>query len=707
MQQLVQNLKNGDMAVLEVPFPALNPGHILVRNHYSVISAGTEGKTVKDARLGYIGKARTRKRELAQVIDSVKVNGLTTTYQRVMHRLEAPSALGYSCAGEVIALGAGVTGLSIGDRVACAGSTAVHAEVITAPVNLCVPVPYDVDLKHAAFTTLGAIAMQGVRRAELGLASNCVVIGLGLVGLLTLQLLEAAGVQVVGIDIDTDRIVLARRLGYGKIVHREDPLLNEIIQDISRGEGTDAVIITAGTSSHDPINLAGQLCRKKGRVVIVGSVPTGFSRGTYYKKELDLVMSCSYGPGRYDKMYEQKGLDYPISHVRWTENRNMLAFVDLLSRKKLDIESLITHTFPLESSQEAYQMILERTKSFTGIVLEYDTSRRLSRRVALKYQYRSEDEVNIGLIGAGSFAQNVLLPALKGRGTLIGVASGRPNNARYAAEKFGFDYCTGELEEVLEDDRINTIFIATRHDLHAPLILQAMEKGKHVFVEKPLCLCQEDLDFIRNAYESHQVQLMVGFNRRFAPHIEKLKKSLQPEIPVAINYRINAGTLPSDHWVHDAEQGGGRIIGEVCHFIDLACFLAGTKPSSIAAHALSDVSGLNDTVTINLAFENGSTASIAYFSNGNKKLEKERLEIFSGGQVAIVEDFKSMSVYGNRYEKTRLRRQDKGHDRQIDRFLHALRSGVAAPISMDEIYHSMQTTFNIEESIINHKMITL
>ena len=695
------------MAVLEVPFPALNPGHILVRNHYSVISAGTEGKTVKDARLGYIGKARTRKRELAQVIDSVKVNGLSTTYQRVMHRLEAPSALGYSCAGEVIAIGPGVKGFTIGDRVACAGSTAVHAEVITSPVNLCVRVPHEVDLKHAAFTTLGAIAMQGVRRADLGLGSNCVVIGLGLVGLLTLQLLEAAGVQAIGVDIDTDRIVLARRLGYGKIVHREDPLLNEIIQDISRGEGTDSVIITAGTSSHDPIDLAGQLCRKKGRVVIVGSVPTGFNRGPYYKKELDLMMSCSYGPGRYDKEYEQKGLDYPISHVRWTENRNMLAFVDLLSRKKLDIESLITHTFPLESSQEAYQMILEQSKSFTGIVLEYDTTRKVSKRVALKYQYRSEDEVNIGLIGAGSFAQNVLLPALKGRATLIGVASGRPNNARYAAEKFGFDYCTGEFEEVLEDDRINTIFITTRHDLHAPLVLQAMEKGKHVFVEKPLCLSQQDLDFIRNAYKSHGVQLMVGFNRRFAPQIQKLKTAFQPGIPVAINYRINAGTLPPDHWVHDAEQGGGRIIGEVCHFIDLACYFAEAAPSSLAAHALSDVSGLNDTLTINLAFSNGSTASISYFSNGNKKLEKERLEIFSGGQVAILEDFKTLALYGNRYEKTRLRRQDKGHEEQVSRFLKALRSGDPVPISMEEIYLSMQTTFKIEDSIINHQMIAL
>lgn len=695
------------MAVLEVPFPALNPGHILVRNHYSVISAGTEGKTVKDARLGYVGKARTRKRELAQVIDSVKTNGLTTTYQRVMHRLEAPSALGYSCAGEVIAVGPRTRGFSIGDRVACAGSSAVHAEVITAPTNLCVHVPYDVELKHAAFTTLGAIAMQGVRRANLELGSNCVVIGLGLVGLLTLQLLEAAGVQVLGIDIDTDRIVLARRLGYGKIIHREDPLLEDIIQDISRGEGTDSVIITAGTSSHDPINLAGKISRKKGRVVIVGSVPTGFDRGTYYKKELDLLMSCSYGPGRYDKAYEQKGMDYPISHVRWTENRNMQAFVDLLSQKKLNIESLISHTFPLESSQEAYRMILERTKSFTGIVLEYDTSRRLSRKVALKYQYRSDDRVNIGLIGAGSFAQNVLLPALKGKGTLIGVASGRPNNARYAAEKFGFDYCTGDYEEVLEDDRINTVFIATRHDLHAPLIMQAMEKGKHVFVEKPLCLSLNELELIQGAYSNQSVQLMVGFNRRFAPQVQKLKKTFDTQIPLAINYRINAGILPTDHWVHDEDEGGGRIVGEVCHFIDLVCYLIESPPVSLAAHAMADMAGLNDTVTINMSFANGSTASIAYFSNGNKKLGKERLEVFSGGNVAIIDDFKTMSMYGKRYEKTKLRRQDKGHAEQVDLFLKSIRSGSKAPITMEEISHSMQTTFKIEESIINHQMISL
>ena len=695
------------MQLLEVPFPALNPGHILVRNHYSVISAGTEGKTVRDARSSYIGKARSRKKEVAQVLDSIRSNGLATTYQRVMHRLEAPSALGYSCAGEVVAVAPGVSKFKVGDYVACAGGSAVHAEVITVPVNLSVAVPREVDLKHAAFTTLGAIAMQGVRRADPGLGANCVVIGLGLVGLLTVQLLEASGVHAIGVDIDTERLVLARRIGIGRILHRDDPALLEIVNGISHGEGTDAVIITAGTSSTDPIELAGQLSRKNGKVVIVGSVPTGFNRATYYKKELELLMSCSYGPGRYDRRYEEKGLDYPIGQVRWSENRNMLAFVDLLAHKKLEIESLISHTFSLDASRQAYQMILDKTEPFTGIVLKYDTARRLSKRVALKYQYKADERVNIGLIGAGAFAQNVLLPVVKGKGSLIGVASGRPNNARYAAEKFGFDYCTGDAKEILADDRINVVFITTRHDMHAELVLQALDHGKHVFVEKPLCLTNQELEFIKKAYQNHSTQLMVGFNRRFSPHIQRLKKTLHPEVPVAINYRINAGTLPPDHWVHDPEEGGGRIVGEVCHFVDLVQFLAGSRPDSLAAHAMNDIEGLRDTLTLNMGFANGSTASIAYFSNGNKKLAKERLEIFSAGQVSVIDDFKSMSIYGQRYDKMRLRKQDKGHTEQIERFLSAIRTGIPAPIPIEDVYLSMLTTFKVEESISRQQMVSL
>ena len=705
MQQLVQSLKNGDMTLMEMPFPALNPGYILVRNHFSVISAGTEGKTVNDARLGYIGKARARKKEVAQVFESVKVHGMSTTYERVMSRLEAPTPLGYSCAGEVLDVGPGVQGFKVGDFVACAGGTAVHAEVITAPANLCVKVPSEVDLKSAAFTTLGSIAVQGVRRAELGLGSNCVVIGLGLVGLMTLQLLEASGVQTVGIDIDTERLVLARRVGFGQIIHREDPQLPHIVKSVSRGEGCDAVIIAAGTSSLDPVELAGQLCRKKGRVVIVGNVPTGFSRAAYYRKEIDLLMSCSYGPGRYDKQYEEKGLDYPIGHVRWTENRNMQAFVDLLRRKKLDIEGLISHTFPLKSAKKAYQMIVDKSEPFTGIVLEYNTSKTLTRRVALKYQYRSDDEINVGLIGAGSFAHNVLLPALAGKGTMIGIASASPHNARYAAEKFEFDYCTGEAEEVLNDNRINTVFITTRHNLHAPLVLRALRSKKHVFVEKPLCLTIEDLQEIQKMYMNQPMQLMVGFNRRFSPHIQRLKKAFLPNVPMAINYRINAGALPADHWVHDLELGGGRIVGEVCHFVDLVRYLTGSHITSLAAHALQHYDQRNDTVSINMGFANGSTATISYFSNGNKRLKKERLEVFAGGDVAIIDDFKMMTHYGKQYQKYRLRKQDKGHVEQLDQFLRSIRTGLEAPISFDEISRSMQATFKIEQSIKQQQLV--
>ncbi len=709
MQQLVQSLKDGEMKVLEVPFPALSPGHVLVRNHFSVVSAGTEGKTVRDARLGYIGKARARKRELAQVVESVKVNGFSTTYQRVMNRLEAPSALGYSCAGEVIAAGPGVSAFSKGDRVACAGRSAVHAEVVAVPANLCVKVPEEVPLRQAAFATIGAIAMQGVRRAEPGLGGNAVVVGLGLVGLLTVQLLEASGVQVIGIDIDADRLQLAAEIGAGTILHRSDPMLEDRVRRMTRGQGTDAVLITAGTASHDPVDLAGVLCRKKGRVVIVGSVPTGFNRAHYYKKELDLLMSCSYGPGRYDKRYEEKGLDYPIGYVRWTENRNMLAFVDLLSRETVNVEALISHTVPLERAADAYQMILDKSEPFTGIVLQYETSKTLARRVALKFRYRADDRARIGLIGAGSFAHNVLLPALKGQGALIGIASASPNNARYAAEKYGFDYCTGEAEEVLSDDRINTVFITTRHDLHAPLVLKALQYGKHVFVEKPLCLTASELEHIRAAYagksvdaktvDGAPVHLMAGFNRRFAPHVQKIKSILSENVPAAINYRINAGTLPPDHWVHDPEVGGGRIVGEVCHFIDLVHYLTGADADTLAAHAMADPDATHDTVTINIGFSNGSTASIAYFSNGNKRLGKERLEVFAAGEVAIIDDFKRLALYGKHFSKDRLRRQDKGHQEQIARFLHAIRTGSDAPISFNDICRTMNTTFAIEASM--------
>ena len=700
MRQLTQTLKDGEMRVLEVPFPALSEGVLLVRNHYSVISAGTEGKTVRDARVGYIGKARARQKEVQQVVGSVKTNGLLPTYNMVMNKLEAPAALGYSCAGEVIAVGAGIAGFEVGDRVVCGGATACHAEVVAVPKNLCAKVPDGVDLRHAAFTTIAAIAVQGVRQADLSLGANCVVIGLGLVGLLTVQILEAAGIQAIGIDIDAQRVALGRQAGATVAFDRNRSGLEEAVRNVSRGAGTDAVIITAGTSSLDPVELAGRLCRTKGRVVIVGAVPTGFSREHYYKKELELRMSCSYGPGRYDSRYEEHGVDYPIGYVRWTENRNMLAFLDLLARGKLDLEPLITHIFPLEQASDAYRMILDRAEPCAGILFEYDARKALDERVEiLSTKEPAPADVTVGFIGAGSFAQNVLLPAVKKHGVLVGVATARPHSARGIADKFGFQYCTGDTGEIIADERIRTVFVVTRHDLHAPCVLEALRNNKHVFVEKPLCMSLDELDEIRDEYEKRDVHLMVGFNRRFAPLIERLKASLPEGVPRAISYRINAGAMSPDHWIHDERLGGGRILGEVCHFVDLARHLAGAAITSVAAHAMTDPHGLQDTLTTSLGFENGSTATIAYFSNGNKNVSKEHLEVFSGGHIAILDDFKYLTHYGDKISKTKNRKQDKGHLEEAAHFLQAVRAGRPTPIPFEEIYDSTRATFKILESI--------
>lgn len=700
MEQLTQNLKDGHMQLLEVPFPALGPGQVLVRNHYSLISAGTEGKTVKDARLGYIGKARARKEEVKKVIQTAKTLGLMETYRLVMNKLDAPSALGYSCAGEVIAVSDDVKDFRVGDRVACGGATAVHAEVVAIPVNLCVKLKDQVNMPEAAFTTLGAIAMQGVRQADLKLGENCVVIGLGLLGQITSQLLRASGVTVTGIDIDQRQVDQALKYSCDHTFNRNNEQLEQAIAQLTDGHGTDAVIITAATTSTDPIDLAGSLCRKKGKVIIVGAVPTGFQRKNFYNKELDLRMSCSYGPGRYDSEYEEQGIDYPFAYVRWTENRNMQAFADLMAAGRINIRPLVTHTFPFQDAKKAYDLILARTEPFAGIVLEYDLKKTLQSRVTLNTGITAASDAKVGMIGAGSFGQNFLLPALKGKATLVNIATARPNNARNVADKFGFAQCTGNADEVIADKNINTVFIATRHDSHARYVKAAVEQGKNVFTEKPLCLYPHELEEIAAAWKEHPVRLMVGYNRRFAPLTLQLKKQLNSTLPVSVIYRINAGIVPKEHWIHDPKTGGGRIIGEVCHFIDYCSFIAGSKINAISAYAMKDPSGLSDTITISMKMENGSIASIAYFSNGNKDLPKEYIEVFNGGLVGIIEDFKELRLMGPKGTRKEKGVMDKGHKAEVDAFIRSVNDGTPCPIPFDEIYNTTDYTFKAIESII-------
>ena len=736
MQQLTQKLKTGQMRIIEAPLPLLQKGYVLVKNHYSLISAGTEESTVKTARKGYIGKAKERPRQVKQVIETLKAQGPVQTYRAVMKKLDAYSPLGYSCVGEVVDISPDVTGFNIGDFVACGGLMASHAEVVSVPANLCVKLKTDTDLRQAAYNTLGAIAMQGVRQADLRLGETCAIIGLGLLGQLTALLLRASGVRVVGIDINPAMVDIAGKHCLDLALCREDAGIEDKILRITDGLGCDAVVITAASSSLDPINLAGAICRKKGTIVVVGAVPTGFDREPhFYKKELQIKMSCSYGPGRYDPNYEDKGIDYPFAYVRWTENRNMQAFQELIYTKKIDVSYLTTHTFKLDDAPAAYDMMMAKSEPFMGILIEYDVTRKLERaRIFVNPApgTRHPAPVFIGFMGAGSYAQSHLLPNIpKNRNVrLKGVMTASGASSRSVAERYGFEFCTGNEKDILENGDINTIFIATRHDSHAEFVLKALKAGKHVFVEKPLCLNAKELEEIKLAADPHrqtqtegeefcpanggraktsvalrgdgifaQPILMVGYNRRFSPLARMIKERFG-EGPMSMIYRINAGYIPSDSWIQDIEIGGGRIIGEVCHFVDFLTFMNGSLPVSVYATAMKDPDNLNDVLNVSLSYQNGSIGTICYFANGDKRLPKERVEIFANGCTAVLNDFKTLAMYAHGKKKQKkLLSQNKGQKMEVTRFLDAIIDGAGEVIPFEEIHSASLITFKIIESI--------
>jgi predicted dehydrogenase/threonine dehydrogenase-like Zn-dependent dehydrogenase len=717
MEQLTQKLKSGEMSILEVPLPVVSRGQLLVRNHYSLISAGTEGSTVRTARKSLIGKANERPQQVKQVLDVLQKQGPVQTYRAVMKKLDAYSPLGYSSAGAVIEVGGGVEGFAVGDRVACAGVCyANHAEVVSVPVNLCSKLDHNANLKNAAYNTLGAIALQGVRQADLRLAETCAVVGLGLIGQLTCLMLKASGVRVVGIDLDENAVEVASQNCADIAFNRNTQGISETINAFSSGLGVDCVIITAGSSSLDPINFAGEICRKKGRVVVVGAVPTGFDRDPfYYRKELDLRMSCSYGPGRYDLSYEEKGIDYPAAYVRWTENRNMQAFQELIQSGKIEIDYLTTHEFPFEEASKAYDLILEKSEPYLGIVLKYDTSKPLSKEPIAVREARPAGKVSIGFIGAGSYAQSNLLPNLPKNDSEVvckGVMTSSGTTSKRVAERFGFEFCTSEESDLLGNDEINTVFIATRHDSHADYVLKTLQAGKNVFVEKPLCLTEDELDEIEKVYASPLTPhpspiLTVGFNRRFSPLAIHLKEKLGVG-PMSMLYRINAGAITADTWIQDMEIGGGRIIGEGCHFVDFLTYMCGSLPKRVYASALPDPEHLNDIVNINLEFENGSIGTISYFANGSKSLAKEYVEIHRAGVSGILRDFKEVEFYGKgKPERKKLLNQDKGQAAMVKAFVDVVRNGGQPPISPQEIFAVTRATFKVVESLRTHESITL
>jgi predicted dehydrogenase len=707
MKQVIQSFKTGQTRVADVPPPSLRSQGILVRTGASLVSAGTERMVVNFAEKNVVQKAQARPDLVRQVIEKVRTDGLLTTLDSVRNRMDQPLPLGYSSAGIVLQAGNEALNFQPGERVACAGGGfAGHAEVAYVPRTLAVKLPDTVLLEEGCFATIGAIALQGIRQSEVVLGCNVAVIGLGLLGQLTVQMLKAAGCRVFGVDTDPQRVALAEKSG-ADAAHVNDLAVAEG-QSFTSNRDFDAILITADTESHGPVHLAGQLARSRAIVVAVGAVGMQIDRKLYYEKELDFRLSRSYGPGRYDPDYEEKGNDYPYPYVRWTEQRNMEAFVQLVAEDKLHLGHLITHRFPIEQANEAYDLITGKTREpFLGVVLTYGENRSFPQIVEVAPEHDRNprsDPVKIGVLGAGNFANATLLPVLKKiRGLeLVAIASAGGLTARGAAERFGFRYCATDPDEILRDDRINTVAVLTRHDLHGQQVMAALKAGKHVYVEKPLCLTNDELDAIVQAYEQaaelpNPPALLVGYNRRFAPFVMELREHLRNVIePLMINYRINAGFIPPNHWVHDLTVGGGRLLGEGCHFVDLAIFLAGSQPQQVTTRALPDAGRYaQDNFLITIEFANGSIAAITYLANGDKAFGKELLEVFGGGLSARLDNFRNLTIRRGSTKIVRKAwlRQDKGYKAEWEAFLKHLTGKAPAPISWTEIIRSTEATF--------------
>lgn len=707
MKQLLQNMKDGKTIVVDTPIPQARPGTALVRTVNSLVSAGTERMIVEFAGKSLIGKARSRPDLVRQVIDKSRREGILPTIQAAFNRLDQPLPLGYSSAGIIVKLGDGMEGFEPGMPVACAGGGyAVHAEYAVVPKNLLVPLPHNVDFESATFATLGGIALHGFRLASPQLGESVAIIGLGLLGLLAAGIARAAGCAVFGVDINPERVALAQSLGIKATLTPEALTAG---QAFTNEQGFDIVLICADTPSSDPVELAGLIARDRAQVIVIGAVGLNIPRKIYYDKELQLKVSRSYGPGRYDAQYEEKGLDYPIGYVRWTEKRNLTEFVHLLASEQLNVRPLITHRFPIERATEAYELITgKRKESFLGVLLTYpETKEPKSGQLIhlLPPRTTQVDSWRLGVLGAGNFAAAVFLPNVQEVGMIdkVCIVSASGVSARHAAHKFGFSSVSSLERDVLENEDINIVAILTRHQHHARQLVAALSNGKHVYCEKPLAINRQQLDNILEFLAKPQNALFtIGFNRRFSSYISKLKQFLVNRTePLMANYRVNAGFLPANHWLHDPQQGGGRIIGECCHFIDLLTYLTGQLPQKIYAQALPDINRYRqDNVILTLTYPDGSIGNIQYLANGDKSLSKERIEIFCGGTVAILDDFHTLELIknGKKHSTRSLLHQDKGHRAAWQAFLNAIRSGIP-PIPYDQIINTTLATFLALESL--------
>ncbi len=690
----------------EVPSPQPRPGHYLIATRRSLVSIGTERMLIDFGKAGWIEKARKQPDKVRQVLGKIRTDGLRPTLEAVRAKLDQPVALGYANVGVVLETtpshkGAG-NAIKPGERVVSNGP---HAEVVCVPANLCTKVPDAVSDEEAAFTVVAAIGLQGIRLVEPTLGEAVVVTGLGLIGLLCVQLLRAHGCRVLGIDLDSSKCELARSFGAETVdlSQGEDAVSASLL--FSRGRGMDAVVITASTTSNEPVHQAATICRKRGRIVLIGVVGLELSRADFYEKELSFQVSCSYGPGRYDDEYEQKGRDYPFGYVRWTENRNFEAVLDMMATKRIDVVPLISHRFQIDDALDAYSNV--GAKDALGILLEYplrpqdaEAGTRASVPLAKAPPKKGAGDVVVGVIGAGGFTGQVLLPAIvKTNLRLKIIASAGGVTAAHLGKKFGFKECSTDADALLIDRDVNLVVITTRHNSHGRFVVAALAEGKSVYVEKPLCLNADELDQILDAYENADAPfLMVGFNRRFAPHVQKIQELLRGvKGPRAMVMTVNAGAIPRSHWTQDPEVGGGRIIGEACHFIDLLRFLAGGPIDDVSVAVLDEKNGFPpDKISFTLRFRDGSIGTVHYLANGHRSVPKERLEVFAAGRILQLDNYRTLTGAGwPGFKKMKLWAQDKGHRQMMAEVAAALRSGNPSPIPFAEIVEATRISFEV------------
>jgi len=706
MKQIIQSYKTGLIDIFDVPPPVCGENGVVVRTINSLVSAGTEKMLVDLAKKSLLGKAQARPDLVKQVFEKMKQEGIQNTLEKVFNKLDTPIPLGYSCMGEVIEVGKNVKGIQAGDRVACGGAGfANHSEFNFVPSNLVVKVPSAVGDEEASFVSLGAIALQGLRQASPTLGERIVVMGLGLIGQITIQLLKANGCKVLGVDIDPHKLDLAKVLGADEVCLTEGVIQKAAA--FSQGFGVDATIITASTSSSQPIHDAGIISRIKGRVVVVGMVGMDIPRNEFYKKELEVKLSMSYGPGRYDDHYEKQGIDYPIAYVRWTEQRNFEAFLQLIAENKIQLQKLISHRIPFENALQAYELFAGKSNEpYLGIVLQYAPKQTLVRDpILISSQAISSHSINIGLVGAGNFTRGILLPQIKKSNDLklLGLCTATGISAHTIGKKYGFKWITTDYQELLQLPEINTLFIATRHHDHGQKILEGLKSGKNVFVEKPLTIDEQELDSIQNYFLNNSITpiLQVGYNRRFAPMVQEMKKQLGQQ-HMAIVYRVNAGPIPLDSWIQDPHQGGGRIVGEMCHFVDTAMFLAGSSVKSLFAQCVrSNDSSIPDEDNLNvlIQFENGSTAAIHYFAYGHQNMPKESIEVFAKHLAMRMDNFRELTIHYKHKSKTmRQSNQNKGFAEELQAFEKAVKSGIPA-IPYQTILEVSRLTFAIIKSL--------